>query len=156
MPGMSRASDAHPRQAPDDADADAPVLLPVIAQEPADDAAEGETVVPLEHDALTHEHLPHPRDPFEEVVRFAYTFDGYAAFGMEACGEMANRALTEFLDLKDLPDWLATDVDRLRACLYFEARRWILLERDPDTRALIYVHTVIEAIGAAIDARGAR
>ena len=120
------------------------------APDPSDDAT---VVLPVAHEDLTRDHLPHPRDPFEEVVGFAYTFDGYARFGMEMCGAMANRGLKQFLELGELPGWLAGDLDRLRACLYFEARRWILLEREPDTRALIYVHSVIDAIGSRIDER---
>jgi hypothetical protein len=119
-----------------------------------DDAANGaqagsssDEVRRLAHDELRREHLPHPRDPFEEVVRFAYTFDGYERFGMRLCGEMANRAASAFVATGELPAWLAGDLDRLRGCLFFEARRWILLEREPDTRALIYVHRLIEAVG---------
>lgn len=113
----------------------------------------GEAVLRIPHAELTRDHLPHPRDAFEEVVRLAYAFDGYERFGMRLCGEMANRAMTQFLELGELPAWLAGDLDRLRGCLYFEARRWIVLEREPDTRSLIYVHRLIEAIGDAIDAR---
>lgn len=109
------------------------------------------TVLPIPHVELTLDDLPHPRDPFEEVVRFAYTFDGYARFGMSMCGEMANRALKAYLQLGEPPAWLTGDLDRLRACLYFEARRWILLEREPDTRALVYVHALVDAIATHVD-----
>ena len=104
-------------------------------------------VYPIDHADLTLDHLPHPRDPFDDVVRFAYTFDGYAHFGMEMCGEMANRALNHYLEGQALPAWLVADMDRLRGCLYFEARRWIRKESDPDTRSLIYIHKLIDAIG---------
>lgn len=110
------------------------------------------SVTPVPHDALTRDHLPRPREPFERVVELAYTFDGYERFGMRLCGELANRAMSAFLETAALPSWLTHDLDRLRGCLYFEARRWILLEREPDTRSLIYVHRLIEAIGEALDA----
>ena len=118
---------------------------------PTDDDAtrEDAAVRPVAHAALTRDHLPHPRAPFEEVIAFAYTFDGYARFGMTMCGEMANRAASQWADTGELPAWLTADLDRLRGCLYFEARRWIRLEREPDTRALIYVHRLIDAIGEA-------
>ncbi|MDZ7800109.1 MAG: hypothetical protein U5K81_04855 [Trueperaceae bacterium] len=112
-----------------------------------------ERPAPLPHHALRREDLPGPRAPFEEVVALAYRFDGYEAFGMRLCGEMANRALGAFQRTGELPAWLGHDLDRLRACLYFEARRWIVLEREPDTRSLIYVHRLISAIGDALDAR---
>lgn len=108
---------------------------------------------PVPHHALRREDLPGPRAPFEEVVQLAYRFDGYQAFGMRLCGEMANRALDGFQRTGELPAWLGHDLDRLRACLYFEARRWIVLEREPDTRSLMYVHRLISAIGDALDAR---
>jgi len=110
---------------------------------------DGVAVRPVAHDALTRDHLPHPRAPFEEVIAFAYTFDGYERFGMTMCGEMANRAASQWAATGELPAWLTADLDRLRGCLYFEARRWIRLEREPDTRALIYVHRLIDAIGEA-------
>lgn len=110
---------------------------------------------PVPHHALRREDLPGPRAPFEEVVALAYRFDGYRAFGMRLCGEMANRALAAFQRTGELPAWLGHDLDRLRACLYFEARRWIVLEREPDTRSLMYVHRLIATIGDALDARDA-
>lgn len=102
------------------------------------------------HASLRRDDLPGPRAPFEQVVQLAYTFDGYERFGMRLCGEMANRALNAFQRTAELPGWLTGDLDRLRACLYFEARRWIVLEREPDTRSLIYVHRLIAAIADAL------
>lgn len=104
---------------------------------------------------LTAADLPHPREPFDAVVRFAYTFDGYQALGMELCGEMANRGLSQWVASGVVPDWLRADLTRLRAVLYFEARRWIVLESEPDTRSLLYVHALIEAIDEALPARDA-
>lgn len=120
------------------------------SRNPVTEAKRGTTVRPVAHDALTRDHLPHPRAPFEEVIALAYTFDGYERFGMNMCGEMANRAVSQWTALGELPAWLTGDLDRLRGCLYFEARRWIRLEREPDTRALIYVHRLIDAIGDAV------
>lgn len=114
------------------------------------DAPGGSRIRQVPHAELTREGLPHPREPFDEVVRFAYGFDGYEHFGMRMCGEMANRAMRHYLDGGDLPGWLEGDLDRLRGCLYFEARRWILLAREPDTRSLVYVHRLIEAVSHAL------
>lgn len=107
-------------------------------------------VTPIPHEALRRDHLPRPRAPFEEVVRFAYTFDGYARFGMQLCGELGNRAISHFYRHRELPPWLA-DLDRLRGCLFFEVRRWILLEREPDTRALLYVRALLDAIETRLE-----
>lgn len=117
-----------------------------------DGTGEGE-VAPIPNEALRVEHLPQLRDPFDAIVRFAYTFDGYERFGMQLCGEMANRAAAHFYREKELPGWIEADLDRLRGALFFEARRWILLEREPDVRALFYIHALIERIGAAVAQR---
>lgn len=121
-----------------------------------DAAAESaEAVEPLAHEDVTPSHLPHPRAPFDDVVRFAYTFDGYAALGMEMCGQMANRGLSQWTQTGEVPGWLAGDLERLRACLFFEARRWIVLEREPDTRSLMYVHDLVRAIDDRLRERDA-
>ncbi|QRN80337.1 MAG: hypothetical protein JK586_01405 [Nocardiopsis sp. BM-2018] len=99
------------------------------------------------HHALTRADVPSTRAEFDEIIRFAYRFDGYARFGLEACGELANATLSTYLATRELP----SDLDTLRACLYFEARRWIVLEREPDTRARLYVGALLEAIEEALD-----
>ncbi len=99
------------------------------------------------HRSLTRDDVPDPRADFEDIVAFAYGFDGYARYGVEGCGDLANRALRRFLDDRRLPD----DLDELRACLYFEARRWIVLEQEPDTRARLYVGALLEHLGDRLD-----
>jgi hypothetical protein len=100
------------------------------------------------HRSLTRDDVPDPRAEFDDIVAFAYGFDGYARFGMEACGELANRTLTTFLAERRLPD----DLDALRACLFFEARRWIVLEQEPDTRARLYVGALLDHLADRLDA----
>jgi hypothetical protein len=103
------------------------------------------TTVP--HRALTRHDVPSPRAPFEELIAFAYTFDGYARYGVRGCGELANATLTRFLDERVL----GADLDTLRACLFFEARRWIVLAREPDTRARLYLGALLAAIEDGLD-----
>jgi hypothetical protein len=99
------------------------------------------------HRSLSRDDVPDPRADFEDIVAFAYRFDGYARFGLEACGELANRTLSTFLSERRLPD----DLDELRACLYFEARRWIVLAREPDTRARLYVGALLDRLCDRLD-----
>jgi hypothetical protein len=99
------------------------------------------------HRSLTRDDVPDPRADFEAIVAFAYGFDGYARFGLEACGTLANRVLATYLAERRLPD----DLDELRACLFFEARRWIVLEREPDTRARLYVGALLTHLGDRLD-----
>jgi hypothetical protein len=100
------------------------------------------------HRSLTRDDVPDPRAEFDDIVAFAYGFDGYARFGLEGCGELANRTLSTFLTERRLPD----DLDTLRACLYFEARRWIVLEQEPDTRARLYVGALLDHLGDRLEA----
>jgi hypothetical protein len=86
--------------------------------------------------------FPQKRDPFDRVVNFAYTFDGYAHYGMEACAALANKTLSTFYHTSILPD----DLNVLRACLFFEARRWTLYKQEPDNKGLIYMHALIDKI----------
>jgi hypothetical protein len=102
----------------------------------------------LPHLALTRDDLPDPRADFDDIVKFAYTFDGYAHFGMEACAQLGNDTLATYLRERTLP----SDLDSLRGALYFEARRWIVLEAEPDTRARLYVGALLEQMGDVLDA----
>jgi hypothetical protein len=100
----------------------------------------------IANDSLDPATFPKRRDPFDRVVKFACTFDGYAHFGMEQCAEIANTALSTFYHSQDLPD----DVDTLRACLFFEARRWTLYQKEPDNKGLIYIHALIDRLGKQV------
>ncbi len=97
----------------------------------------------IANDKLGLDTFPKRRDPFDAVVNFAYTFDGYAHFGMEKCAEIANVSLSTFYHSQELPD----DIDMLRACLFFEARRWTLYQKEPDNKGLIYIHALIDRLG---------
>ncbi len=99
-------------------------------------------VTPISNQDLDPETFPHKRDPFDTVVMFAYTFDGYAHYGMEQCATLANNALSTFYHTNTLPN----DLDTLRACLFFEARRWTLYKQEPDNKGLIYMHALIDRI----------
>jgi hypothetical protein len=86
--------------------------------------------------------FPKRRDPFNRLVEFACSFDGYAHFGMETCAEICNESLSAFYHSQVLPD----DVDVIRACLFFEARRWTLYGKEPDNKGLIYIHALIDRL----------
>jgi len=106
-----------------------------------------QAVTTVPHYALTRSDVPSLRAEFDDIIAFAYSYDGYERFGLEGCGTLANDTLTRFLATQTLP----RDLDALRACLFFEARRWIVMEREPDTRARLYVGALLEAIEAALD-----
>jgi hypothetical protein len=91
--------------------------------------------------------FPKRRDPFDTIVKFAYSFDGYAHFGTEKCAEIANAALSTFYHTQVLPD----DINVIRACLFFEARRWTLYQKEPDNKGLIYIHALIDRLAKKLE-----
>jgi hypothetical protein len=103
--------------------------------------------ITIPHRLLRRGDLPSSRAPFEEIVTFAYTYDGYEQMGLERCGALANATLARFLEDRSLP----ADLDSLRACLFFEARRHIVLELEPDVRARLYVDALLERIADALE-----
>lgn len=104
-------------------------------------------VSPITNEDLTAEDFPGRGATFDVVQRFGYSFDGYAAFGMENCAAIANAALSDYYHNDELPD----DLDTLRACMFFEVRRWSLYEQMPDTRANIYMFALIDAIRGKLE-----
>ena len=99
-------------------------------------------VSPIRNEDLTTEDFPKRGATFDVVQAFGYSFDGYAQFGMEKCAEIANAALSDYYHNDVLPD----DLDTLRACLFFEVRRWSLYEQMPDTKANIYIFALVDAV----------
>jgi hypothetical protein len=86
--------------------------------------------------------FPKRRDPFDKIVKFAYSFDGYTHFGMEKCAEIANTTLSTFYHTQVLPE----DISVIRACLFFEVRRWTLYQKEPDNKGMIYIHALIDRL----------
>jgi hypothetical protein len=98
----------------------------------------------LPNDQLRPEHVPGPGSPWEDVEAFALTYDGYAYWSDVA--ELATRARQRWTRHGALPDGL----DELRACLFYEGRRWHRLGGEPRGRATCYVADLLEAIGASV------
>ena len=99
-------------------------------------------VSPVASEDLQTEDFPGRGATFDVVQKFGYSFDGYAALGMEDCAKIANAALSDYYHKDELPD----DLDTLRACMFFEVRRWSLYEQMPDTKANIYMFALVDAI----------
>ncbi|MGL4609430.1 MAG: hypothetical protein ACRCYY_07060 [Trueperaceae bacterium] len=99
-------------------------------------------VTSIANEDLDANTFPKRRDPFEKIVQFAYSFDGYAHFGMEKCAEIANATLSTFYHTQALPE----EINVLRGCLFFEARRWTLYQKEPDNKGIIYIHALIDRL----------
>lgn len=96
----------------------------------------------IAHEALDPLTFPKPGAALSEIVQLGYSFDGYAQYGMEACAKLANQALSRYYHQAVLPE----DLSELRACLFFESRRWSLYQSLPDTKAMIYIFALIDKI----------
>ena len=87
--------------------------------------------------------IPSRRAAWKNIIPFAHSFNGYEHWGsIEKCREVAKQGIAGYKTNQDLPQSL-TD---LRTCLFFEARRWKHLEKDPNKACLVYVHALVEAI----------
>jgi hypothetical protein len=106
--------------------------------------------------ALTECDLPFLRNKWDQpLMQFAMSFDGYRFIeGPQRLGAFANRAMRAYEQEKSLPQSLS----ELRACLFFEGRRWHHVGSaagsyeafDKDGRAMRYIHALLEAIARKI------
>lgn len=78
--------------------------------------------------------IPPPDAEWNEIGRFALTFNGYEHWGsFEKCAEVANRRLDGSLT-------------ELRTCLFFEQRRWRHFGYEPDEETMAYIRGIVEKI----------
>ncbi len=82
-----------------------------------------------------------------EIVGFALTYDAYTALdGFEPVGDLANKTQEEWQVSRVLPQSL----NALRACLFFEQRRWRHMDEDPSQDPAsddwLYIKALVTAI----------
>jgi hypothetical protein len=83
---------------------------------------------------LNLKHIPAETADVDVLIDFAHTFDGYAHWGSnERCAQIANT--------RD-----HGSIDKLRTCLFFEARRWRHFGESPDDDALGYWRSLVKVI----------
>ncbi len=76
--------------------------------------------------------LPCPHASWDQIQRFALTFDGYKHFGsFERCAAIANRRRDGEGGHENLSE--------LRGCLFFGQRRWHRFGDTPDAEAMSYI-----------------
>jgi hypothetical protein len=111
-----------------------------------EDEASGFREIP--NGELTLDRIPAPgADYFDVISEFALTFNGYGYYP-DTCGEIANDAIERYGDCGVVPDSLS----ELRACLFYEQRRWRHFGEDLDAEALEYIHALVEAIRTEVAA----
>jgi hypothetical protein len=87
--------------------------------------------------------IPSRRASWKNIIPFAHSFNGYEHWGsIQKCREVARHGVALYKANQDLPESLT----ELRTCLFFEARRWKHLEKNPNKACLLYVHALVEAI----------
>lgn len=85
--------------------------------------------------------LPTSYGEWSDYVRFALTFD---PTDREMCRELAGDAFARWQRTGEVPRRL----EELRACLWFEQRRWRFLGREPDREGMRYAGALIRAMRA--------
>jgi hypothetical protein len=101
----------------------------------------------ITNDDLTASDVPAPDAGWQEIGRFALSFNGYEWWGsFQKCAEVANLAVKTYRESGVLPESL-TD---LRTCLFFEQRRWRHFGFDPDEEAMRYISALLEAIRESV------
>jgi len=87
----------------------------------------------LANTELTPADVPAVGEPWPRIEPFALTFDGFRYWGsVEKCAEVASRTPGTLTDL--------------RTCLFFEARRWKNLGRQPDVASMKRIRALISVI----------
>jgi hypothetical protein len=85
--------------------------------------------------------LPTGYGEWHDYARFAVTF---APQDRDVCRELASDAFSHWRRTGDMPRRL----EELRACLWFEQRRWRFLGREPDNEGMRYAGALIRAMRA--------
>ena len=83
--------------------------------------------------------LPPGYGEWSDYAKFAVTF---APRDRDLCSEAASDAFARWRRTGDFPRTL----EELRACLWYEQRRWRFLGREPDTEGMRYAGALIRAM----------
>ena len=97
----------------------------------------------LANTEITPADVPAVGEAWTRIEPFALTFDGFRYWGsVEKCAEVAGRTPKTLTDL--------------RTCLFFEARRWKNLGREPDGESMKRIRALISVIQQKIKAGDTR
>lgn len=92
------------------------------------------------NDGLRLDDIPGPEADWYTIGTFALTFNGYEECGsFEECARIANEARP-------------TTLTELRACLFFEQRRWRHFGDEPDEEDMTYIKGLVEQISTKVAA----
>ena len=88
--------------------------------------------------------VPPVTESWNAIGGFALTLDGYQVIGQRECGQLANRVKSEFA--RNTASLQSLSLTELRACLFFEQRRFHHFGWEPQGPDRIYVNALLEAI----------
>jgi hypothetical protein len=101
---------------------------------------------------LRVEDIPPPGAPlWNGIDEFALTFDGYRRHP-DNLFAIVGRAMEKFRESGRLP----VSLSKLRACLFCQQRAWKDSAEEPDRDSMTFVHAVVEAIRAKVEAGNLR
>lgn len=101
--------------------------------------------------AMTIADLPAPDAEEGTYHRFALTFNGYEEMGsLKRCGRIANESIERWRDSRELP----TTIDELRACMFFEQRRWHHFGYGFDEETMAYLKEIVAKLKDLLQAGG--
>ena len=98
----------------------------------------------ISNEALELGAIPSSDGGWKEIERFALTLNGYAAIG-QRLGDLADGHARE--------GTLPVDLTELRACLFFEQRRWRQFDAPPEGKPMEHILRLLEAIRTAVASR---
>lgn len=111
---------------------------------------DGESIVlgagplpPLATEELQPADVPGPQATWSEIMRFAYRHDGYAKHG-DSLASLANESVRRYASEHAIDQGL--EVDDLRSCLFFEARRYHHLGHAPAHDSVAYIRALLAAM----------
>ena len=98
----------------------------------------------ISNEALELAHIPLADAGWKQIESFALSLNGYEAVG-QRLGELADANA----QAGTLPD----DLTELRACLFFEQRRWRQFDEPPQGKPMEHILRLLEAIRKAVAKR---
>jgi hypothetical protein len=93
--------------------------------------------------------IPDRGDAWDAVSSFSLSYDGYAYW--DDVSELATRCIRSWTRDHTLP----TSIDEVRACLFYEQRRWHHFGEDPNGRGAQYVWALLDTLRSLVAARTA-
>jgi hypothetical protein len=88
--------------------------------------------------------VPDHGDSWDAVSSFSLSYDGYAYW--DDVTELATRSIRNWTRTRQLPG----SIDEVRACLFYEQRRWHHFGEEPNGRGAQYVWALLDSLRSLI------